>query len=188
MFLAHRIKNLIRVSYCPLPLNALVCLITKCLLDDTPSHPGEKLLGYNYGGWSEVLSKNGQGWVPSNYITPINSITPWYRNPATEYLLGLDSAALTEEVRWRYKKNLLGTAESDPNLFVALYDYVAEDDDELSITKGNRRHLDLLHYMTYITVNDLLLYGPFLTIVHSKRFTILPNIHPFMHTLTHRSS
>ena len=78
---------------------------------------------------------------------------------------GLYSDALTEAV------------ESDPNLFVALYDFVARDDDELSFTKGNRRNLDLLHYMTYITVNDLLLYGTFLISVHSKRFTILPNIH-----------
>ncbi|CAL8348592.1 unnamed protein product [Gadus morhua 'NCC'] len=105
--------------------------------DELSITKGEKLLGYNYGGWSEVLSKNGQGWVPSNYITPINSITPWYRNPATEYLLGLDSAALTEEVRWRYKENLLGTAESDPNLFVALYDLVFTSDDPFVI-KGEK--------------------------------------------------
>ncbi|XP_056460276.1 tyrosine-protein kinase ABL2-like [Gadus chalcogrammus] len=105
---------------------------------------GEKLLGYNYGEWSVVLSKNGEGWVPSNYITPVNSLEKhsWYRSPvsrsAAMYLLGLDSAAQTEAVRWRYKKNLRGTAESDPKLFVALYDYVAEDDDELSITKGEK--------------------------------------------------
>ncbi|XP_030227655.1 tyrosine-protein kinase ABL2 isoform X2 [Gadus morhua] len=104
----------------------------------------EKLLGYNHGEWSEVLSMNGQGWVQSNYITPVNSLEnhSWYRGPvsrsAAMYLLGLDSAALTEEVRWRSKKNLLGTAESDPNLFVALYDFVATGDDTLSITKGEK--------------------------------------------------
>ncbi|XP_059923779.1 uncharacterized protein LOC132469750 isoform X12 [Gadus macrocephalus] len=112
--------------------------------DDLSITKGEKLLGYNYGGWSEVLSKNGQGLVPSNYIMPVNSLEnhSWYRGPvsrsAAMYLLGLDSAALTEEVRWRYKENLLGTAESDPNLFVALYDFVAEYDDDLSITKGEK--------------------------------------------------
>lgn len=49
---------------------------------------------------------------------------------------GLDSAALTEAVRWSSKENLLGAAESDPNLFVALYDFVASGDNTLSITKG----------------------------------------------------
>lgn len=53
---------------------------------------------------------------------------------------GLDSAALTEAVRWSSKENLLGAAESDPNLFVALYDFVASGDNTLSITKGKRRH------------------------------------------------
>lgn len=60
------------------------------------SWPGEKLrvLGYNQNGeWSEVRSKNGQGWVPSNYITPVNSLEKhsWYHGPvsrsAAEYLL-----------------------------------------------------------------------------------------------------
>ena len=46
---------------------------------------GEKLrvLGYNQNGeWSEVRSKNGQGWVPSNYITPVNSLEKhsWWGN------------------------------------------------------------------------------------------------------------
>ena len=35
-------------------------------------------------------------------------------------------------------------------------------------------------------VNGLHLYSAILTSGHSKRFTILPNIHPFMHTFTHR--
>ncbi|XP_030062414.1 tyrosine-protein kinase ABL2 isoform X2 [Microcaecilia unicolor] len=57
---------------------------------------GEKLrvLGYNQNGeWSEVRSKNGQGWVPSNYITPVSSLEKhsWYHGPvsrsAAEYLL-----------------------------------------------------------------------------------------------------
>ncbi|XP_068599258.1 tyrosine-protein kinase ABL2 [Brachionichthys hirsutus] len=51
---------------------------------------------------------------------------------------GLDSTALTEAVRWSSKENLLGAAESDPNLFVALYDFVASGDNTLSITKGEK--------------------------------------------------
>ena len=35
-------------------------------------------------------------------------------------------------------------------------------------------------------VNGLHLYSAFLTSGHSRRFTILPNIHLFMHTFTHR--
>ena len=35
-------------------------------------------------------------------------------------------------------------------------------------------------------VNGLRLYSAFLTSGHSKRCTILANIHPFMHTFTHR--
>ncbi|KAJ8376486.1 hypothetical protein SKAU_G00070660 [Synaphobranchus kaupii] len=51
---------------------------------------------------------------------------------------GVDPAALTEAVRWSSKENLLGAAESDPNLFVALYDFVASGDNTLSITKGEK--------------------------------------------------
>jgi abelson tyrosine-protein kinase 2 len=69
-------------------------LLPDCM--PVPLCPGEKLrvLGYNQNGeWSEVRSKNGQGWVPSNYITPVNSLEKhsWYHGPvsrsAAEYLL-----------------------------------------------------------------------------------------------------
>lgn len=53
--------------------------------------------------------------------------------------------ALTEAVRWSSKENLLGAAESDPNLFVALYDFVASGDNTLSITKG-KKTADLRHH------------------------------------------
>ena len=40
------------------------------------------ILGYNKGGeWCEVKNKNGDiGWVPSNYIAPVNSLDKfsWY--------------------------------------------------------------------------------------------------------------
>ncbi|XP_075912150.1 uncharacterized protein LOC116938389 isoform X2 [Petromyzon marinus] len=69
---------------------------------------GEKLrvLGYNHNGeWSEVQSRNGQGWVPSNYISPVNSLEKhsWYHGPvsrnAAEYLLssGINGSFLVRE-------------------------------------------------------------------------------------------
>ncbi|GCB62389.1 hypothetical protein scyTo_0007228 [Scyliorhinus torazame] len=50
----------------------------------------------------------------------------------------IDLQTLNEAVRWSSKENLLGAAESDPNLFVALYDFVASGDNTLSITKGEK--------------------------------------------------
>ena len=74
-----------------------------------PARPaGEKLrvLGYNHNGeWCEARTKNGQGWVPSNYITPVNSLEKhsWYHGPvsrnAAEYLLssGINGSFLVRE-------------------------------------------------------------------------------------------
>ena len=48
---------------------------------------------------------------------------------------------LSEAARWNSKENLLaGPSENDPNLFVALYDFVASGDNTLSITKGKKTH------------------------------------------------
>lgn len=48
-----------------------------------------------------------------------------------------EGQGLTEAARWNSKENLLaGPSENDPNLFVALYDFVASGDNTLSITKG----------------------------------------------------
>ncbi|XP_037835553.1 tyrosine-protein kinase ABL1 isoform X2 [Kryptolebias marmoratus] len=69
---------------------------------------GEKLrvLGYNHNGeWCEAQTRNGQGWVPSNYITPVNSLEKhsWYHGPvsrnAAEYLLssGINGSFLVRE-------------------------------------------------------------------------------------------
>lgn len=64
------------------------------------------MLGYNHNGeWCEAQSKNGQGWVPSNYITPVNSLEKhsWYHGPvsrnAAEYLLssGINGSFLVRE-------------------------------------------------------------------------------------------
>uniref|UniRef100_A0A8C7I7C9 Tyrosine-protein kinase n=1 Tax=Oncorhynchus kisutch TaxID=8019 RepID=A0A8C7I7C9_ONCKI len=69
---------------------------------------GEKLrvLGYNHNGeWCEAQTNHGQGWVPSNYITPVNSLEKhsWYHGPvsrnAAEYLLssGINGSFLVRE-------------------------------------------------------------------------------------------
>ncbi|KAM5239275.1 tyrosine-protein kinase ABL2 isoform 6-T6 [Ctenodactylus gundi] len=54
------------------------------------------------------------------------------------YACDIESQALNEAIRWSSKENLLGATESDPNLFVALYDFVASGDNTLSITKGEK--------------------------------------------------
>ncbi|XP_034035582.1 tyrosine-protein kinase ABL2 isoform X2 [Thalassophryne amazonica] len=69
---------------------------------------------------------------------PDPGINIFTKHSALHRPFGLDSAALTEAVRWSSKENLLGAAESDPNLFVALYDFVASGDNTLSITKGEK--------------------------------------------------
>ncbi|XP_051928762.1 tyrosine-protein kinase ABL2 isoform X2 [Hippocampus zosterae] len=80
--------------------------------------------------------------TPPGRTTAINvpdpSINIFTKHSALHRPFGLDSAALTEAVRWSSKENLLGAAESDPNLFVALYDFVASGDNTLSITKGEK--------------------------------------------------
>ncbi|XP_038590039.1 tyrosine-protein kinase ABL1 isoform X3 [Micropterus salmoides] len=102
---------------------------------------GEKLrvLGYNHNGeWCEAQTKNGQGWVPSNYITPVNSLEKhsWYHGPvsrnAAEYLLssGINGSFLVREsesspgqrsISLRYEGRVyhyrINTASDSKNLF-----------------------------------------------------------------------
>ncbi|XP_013776391.1 tyrosine-protein kinase Abl-like [Limulus polyphemus] len=66
-----------------------------------------RVLSYNRTGeWCEAQSRSGQvGWVPSNYITPVNSLEKhsWYHGPisrnAAEYLLssGINGSFLVRE-------------------------------------------------------------------------------------------
>ena len=87
-------------------------------------------------------------------LPPCSPPAPRLPPEALHRPFGLDSAALTEAVRWSSKENLLGAAESDPNLFVALYDFVASGDNTLSITKGNCQHGDPLHCITLPHFSD----------------------------------
>lgn len=60
---------------------------------------------------------------------------------------------LSEAARWNSKENLLaGPGENDPNLFVALYDFVASGDNTLSITKGEK-NIRFHHLKTSNTSN-----------------------------------
>ena len=71
--------------------------------------PGDqvRILDYNKTGeWAEVENKTAElGWVPSNYIAPVNSLDKfsWYHGPvsrnAAEYLLssGINGSFLVRE-------------------------------------------------------------------------------------------
>ncbi|KAG8436820.1 hypothetical protein GDO86_007778 [Hymenochirus boettgeri] len=76
----------------------------------------------------------------SNRSNPETGFNIFTQHEALHRPYGGDSEpqALTDAIRWSSKENLLGATESDPNLFLALYDFVASGDNTLSITKGEK--------------------------------------------------
>ena len=52
-----------------------------------------RILSYNKSGeWCEAHSNSGQvGWVPSNYVTPVNSLEKhsWYHGPISRNAAGV---------------------------------------------------------------------------------------------------
>lgn len=78
------------------------------------------------------------GWI-SSHSCPLPHVLKRLVFSFSEALQRPDfeGQGLTEAARWNSKENLLaGPSENDPNLFVALYDFVASGDNTLSITKG----------------------------------------------------
>jgi len=78
------------------------------VIDSGLSVAGEqvRILSYNKSGeWCEAHSAGQVGWVPSNYVTPVNSLEKhsWYHGPiarnAAEYLLssGINGSFLVRE-------------------------------------------------------------------------------------------
>lgn len=70
----------------------------------------------------------------SQVHSPFPCLTEALQRPVAS---DFEPQGLSEAARWNSKENLLaGPSENDPNLFVALYDFVASGDNTLSITKG----------------------------------------------------
>lgn len=65
-----------------------------------------------------------------------------------------ESQGLNEAARWNSKENLLACpSENDPNLFVALYDFVASGDNTLSITKGEQQMANPFRHQTRCNIS-----------------------------------
>lgn len=60
-----------------------------------------RILSYNKSGeWCEAHASSGQvGWVPSNYVTPVNSLEKhsWYHGPISRNAAGKNHCYLINE-------------------------------------------------------------------------------------------
>lgn len=93
---------------------------------------------YNFGNRLFLAPENK---IHFPRLSPLLSLTPVSLAEALQRPVTSDfePQGLSEAARWNSKENLLaGPSENDPNLFVALYDFVASGDNTLSITKGKR--------------------------------------------------
>lgn len=96
---------------------------------------------YNVGNINIFASENKTNFFSrfslafSFFCSPLSLPEALQRPVASDF----EPQGLSEAARWNSKENLLaGPSENDPNLFVALYDFVASGDNTLSITKGKR--------------------------------------------------
>nr|KAG5686035.1 hypothetical protein BaRGS_021597 [Batillaria attramentaria] len=112
------------------------------------------IIGYNKGGeWCEVKNRAGVvGWVPSNYIAPVNSLDKfsWYhglisRN-ASEYLLssGINGSFLVRE-----SESSPGQRSISVRFEGRVYHYrITEDDGKVFVTQEHRFNTlaELVHH------------------------------------------
>ncbi|XP_076455377.1 uncharacterized protein LOC143289977 [Babylonia areolata] len=112
------------------------------------------IIGYNKGGeWCEVKNRAGEvGWVPSNYIAPVNSLDKfsWYhglisRN-ASEYLLssGINGSFLVRE-----SESSPGQRSISVRFEGRVYHYrITEDDGKVFVTQEHRFNTlaELVHH------------------------------------------
>ncbi|CAL8390191.1 unnamed protein product [Arctogadus glacialis] len=139
----------------------LVSPLPLCL--DSAALTEREALGSNYGEWARSLARHGQGWVPANYITPVNSLRSTAGTPrgpvsysaailestactaalppvqhysALSTYSGPVSAALTEAVRWSPRRPARGFGERPQASSAALHDLRATAAITCSITKS----------------------------------------------------
>ncbi|XP_070176978.1 tyrosine-protein kinase Abl-like [Littorina saxatilis] len=112
------------------------------------------IIGYNKGGeWCEVKNRAGEvGWVPSNYIAPVNSLDKfsWYhglisRN-ASEYLLssGINGSFLVRE-----SESSPGQRSISVRFEGRVYHYrITEEDGKVFVTQEHRFNTlaELVHH------------------------------------------
>lgn len=115
-----------------------------------------RILSYNKSGeWCEAHASTDQvGWVPSNYVTPVNSLEKhsWYHGPisrnAAEYLLssGINGSFLVRE-----SESSPGQRSISLRYEGRVYHYRINEDNDGKVTTATNDHIRnvkmyLVHY------------------------------------------